>query len=112
MRQFYKSFPIANAVRSQLNWTQYKLLIRIEDEDKKEFYINESIKNHWSSRQLEMQINSSLFERLLLSNDKKDVLAVARNEKYPLEAKEIIKDPKELLAELNKELQESQIINS
>lgn len=91
--QFFKVFPIVNALHSQLNWTQYKLLIRIEDEDKKEFYINESIKNHWSSRQLERQINSSLFERLLLSNEKKDVLAVARNEKYPLEAKEIIKDP-------------------
>lgn len=73
--QFYKTFPKVNALRSQLNWFQYKLLIRIKDEDKREFYIAESIKNHWNGRELERQINSSLFERLLLSNDKKDVLA-------------------------------------
>lgn len=90
--QFYKAFLNVNTLRSQLNWSQYKLLIRIEDSDKREFYINESMKNSWSSRQLERQINSSLFERLLLSNDKKDVLAVAKNEKMPVDAKEIIKD--------------------
>ncbi|MFY8188997.1 MAG: PDDEXK nuclease domain-containing protein [Flavobacterium sp.] len=93
MRKFYIAFPIANALRSQLNWTQYRLLSRISDADKKEFYIAESIKNHWTSRQLERQINSSLYERLLLSNDKESVLAVAKGEKMPSEAKEIIKDP-------------------
>lgn len=53
MRQFYRVFPIASAVRTQLNWTQYKLLIRIENEDKREFYIAEAVKNNWTSRQLE-----------------------------------------------------------
>jgi predicted nuclease of restriction endonuclease-like (RecB) superfamily len=91
--QFYKVFPIVNTLCSQLNWSQYKLLIRIKDEDKREFYIAESVKNHWSKRVLERQINSSLFERLLLSNDKKDVLAVARKEKLPVSPSEIIKDP-------------------
>jgi predicted nuclease of restriction endonuclease-like (RecB) superfamily len=76
-----------------LNWSQYKLLIRIKDEDKRAFYIAESIKNHWSKRELERQINSSLFERLLLSNDKKDVLAVANSERLPQKPSEIIKDP-------------------
>ena len=91
--QFYKVFPIVNALRSQLNWFQYKLLIRIKDEDRREFYIAESVNNHWNGRELERQINSSLFERLLLSNDKKDVLAVARKEKLPSNPSEIIKDP-------------------
>ncbi len=91
--QFYKTFPIVNAVRSQLNWTQYKLLIRIKDEDKRAFYLAESIKNYWSARELERQINSSLFERLLLSSNKKDVLAVAREERMPNSPSEIIKDP-------------------
>lgn len=91
--QFYKVFPTVNALRSQLNWTQYRLLTRIPDEDKRTFYIAESIKNHWNSRQLERQINSSLYERLLLSNDKESVLAVAKGEKIPSEAREIIKDP-------------------
>lgn len=92
-RQFYRTFPIASALRTQLNWTQYKLLISLESDDKRNFYIAESIKNHWTSRQLERQINSNLFERLLLSNDKESMLAVARGEKLPSEAREIIKDP-------------------
>ncbi len=81
--QFHKVFPIVNALRSQLSWTQYKLLLRIEDSDKREFYIAESTKNNWSSRELKRQINASLYKRLLLSNDKKSVLEVARNEKLP-----------------------------
>jgi predicted nuclease of restriction endonuclease-like (RecB) superfamily len=92
-RQFYRIFPITNALRSQFSWTHYRLLIRIDNEDKRSFYAAESEKNHWTSRQLERQINSQLFERLLLSNDVKNVLAVAKNEKMPSEAKEIIKDP-------------------
>lgn len=92
-RQFYRLFPNTNALRSQLSWTHYRLLIRIENEDKREFYIAEATKNNWTSRQLERQINSQLFERLLVSNDVQSVLAVAREEKQPADAKEIIKDP-------------------
>jgi len=92
-RQFYRTFPIASALRTQLRWTQYKLLLSIDNQDKRDFYIAESVKNNWTSRQLERQVNSSLFERLLLSNDKESVLAVAKNEKLPFDAKEIIKDP-------------------
>ena len=92
-RQFYRTFPNTNALRSQLSWTHYRTLIRIDNQDKREFYIAESEKNNWTARQLERQVNSQLFERLLLSNDVKDVLAVAREEKIPTDAKEIIKDP-------------------
>lgn len=92
-RQFYRTFPIANAVRSQLGWTHYKMLIRLNNDDQREFYLAETVKNNWTTRQLERQIHSSLWERLLLSNDKASVLAVARNEKQPSEAAEIIKDP-------------------
>lgn len=92
-RQFYRTFPIANTLYSQLSWSQYKLLIRLDNKDKITFYIAESLKNNWTVRQLERQIYSNLYERLLLSNDKKSVLAVAKNEKQPSDAKEIIKDP-------------------
>ncbi|WP_281638498.1 PDDEXK nuclease domain-containing protein [Flavobacterium marginilacus] len=92
-RQFYRIFPIVNALRSQFNWTHYRTLIRIDNNDKRAFYIAEVEKNNWTARQLERQVNSQLFERLLLSNDVKSVLAVAREEKNPVEAKEIIKDP-------------------
>ena len=92
-RQFYRSFPIVNALRSQFSSTHYRTLIRIDNQDKKEFYIAEAAKNNWTARQLERQVNSQLFERLLLSNEVKDVLSVAREEKQPSDAKEIIKDP-------------------
>jgi predicted nuclease of restriction endonuclease-like (RecB) superfamily len=92
-RQFYRTFPIVSALRTQLSWTQYKLLLAVDNQDQREFYIAEAVKNNWTSRQLERQINTSLFERLLLSNDKASVLAVAKNEKLPSDAKEIIKDP-------------------
>ncbi|UTA67563.1 YhcG family protein [Emticicia sp. 21SJ11W-3] len=92
-RQFYRTFPIANALRSQLGWTHYKMLMRLDSQDQREFYIAEAIKNNWTTRQLERQIHSSLWERLLMSNDRENVLAVARNEKQPSDAKEIIKDP-------------------
>ena len=92
-RQFYRVFPIANALRSQLNWTQYRYLIRIDDESKREYYIAEATKNNWTARQLERQINSQLYERLLLSSDKERVLSVARGEQQPEKATDIIKDP-------------------
>lgn len=92
-RQFYRTFPIVSALQTQLSWTQYKLLLSVDNEEKRQFYIAESVKNNWTSRQMERQINSSLYERLLLSNDKESVLAVAKNEKLPSDAKEIIKDP-------------------
>ena len=92
-RQFYRLFPIASALRTQLNWTHYKTLISIDNQDKRDFYIAETEKNNWTARQLERQINSQLFERLLLSNNIQDVLAVAREEKQVVDAKEIIKDP-------------------
>jgi len=92
-RQFYRAFPIVHALRAQFAWTHYRKLISIDSEDKRNFYIAETEKNHWSARQLERQVDSHLYECLLLSNDKKDVLAVARKEKHPIEPQEIIKDP-------------------
>ncbi len=92
-RQFYRTFPIASTLRTQLSWSHYKLLLSIDNRDKREYYIAETVKNNWSVRQMERQINSQLFERLLLSNDKESVLAVARNEVIPSHPSEIIKDP-------------------
>ncbi len=47
-RQFYWTFPITNTLYSQLSWSQYKLLIRLDNEDKRGFYIAETVKNNWS----------------------------------------------------------------
>ena len=92
-RQFYRTYPIATALRTQLNWYQYRLLIQIDDKDKREYYELEATNNNWTGRELERQINSGLYERLLLSNDKKAVLEVARKERIPESPTELIKDP-------------------
>ena len=92
-RQFFITYPIANALRSQLNWSQYRMLIQISDPDKREYYELEAVNNSWNGRELERQINSQLYERLLLSNDKESVLAVARKERIPETPQEVIKDP-------------------
>jgi predicted nuclease of restriction endonuclease-like (RecB) superfamily len=92
-RQFYRIYPIASALRTQLNWSQYKMLISIEDHYKREYYELEAVKNAWTGRELERQINSSLYERLLLSADKETVMAMARKERLPAIPQEIVKDP-------------------
>lgn len=68
-RQFYRTFENVHTLYAQLSWSQYKLLLSVDSQDKREFYIAETIKNNWTVRQLERQIYSSLYERLLLSND-------------------------------------------
>lgn len=92
-RQFYRLYPIASTLRTQLNWSQYKLLIAIPDKNKREYYELEAANEGWTGRQLERQINSLLYERLLMSNNKNDVLAMARRERIPESPLEIIKDP-------------------
>ena len=92
-RQFYRTYPIANTLRSQLNWSQYRRLIQIEDPDKREYYELESVNGGWTARETERQINSMLYERLLLSNEKEKVLAMARNQRIPESPTEVIKDP-------------------
>lgn len=92
-RQFYIEFPNASALRSQFNWTQYKLLISISNKDKRTYYELEAAHNCWTAREMERQINSMLYERLLLSNDKEAVLAMAKRERIPESPSEMIKDP-------------------
>lgn len=92
-KKFYLEFPIVHTLYAQLNWSQYKWLLDIADKDKREYYILETINNCWTARQMKRQINSMLYERLLLSNDKESVLAMARKEKKPESPQEIVKDP-------------------
>ncbi len=92
-RQFFLEYPKVNALRSQFNWTQYRALIQIPDKDKREYYELEAANNCWTARQMQRQINSMLYEHLLLSNDKESVLAMARKERAPEAPQEIVKDP-------------------
>ena len=75
MRQFYLTFPNGYALRSELSWTHYRLLMRVENENAREFYMQEAVKSQWSTRQLERQINSFFYERLLSSKNKEQVAA-------------------------------------
>jgi len=95
-RKFYRLYPDVARLRAQLNWSQYRLLISMEDNYKREYYELEAVNNAWTGRELERQVNSLLYERLLMSNDKDAVLAVARKERIPESPAEIIKDPMSL----------------
>ena len=75
MRQFHLKFPNANALRSELSWTHYRSLMRVEDEVARRFYLEEAVKCSWSSRQLDRQINSFYYQRILASKDKDSVAA-------------------------------------
>ena len=57
MRQFYLTFPNGHALRDELSWTHYRLLMRVENENARKFYMQEAVKSQWSTRQLERQIN-------------------------------------------------------
>jgi len=92
-RQFYRMYPNVDEVCPRLNWAQYRLLIRIEDDYKRKYYELEASNHAWTGRETERQINSLLYERLLMSNDKEALLAVARKERIPEKPFEIIKEP-------------------
>ena len=92
-RQFYLAYPKVNALRSQFNWTQYRSLIQIADKAKREYYELEAANNNWTARELERQIHSLLYERLLMSNDKEALLEIARQERMPESPQELVKDP-------------------
>lgn len=93
MRQFYMAFPIGDALRSQLNWTHYRLLMRVDKESVRNFYIEECIAGNWSTRQLERQINSFYYERILSSRDKEAVRKEIHKLEPSLKPEDIIKDP-------------------
>ena len=93
MRLFYKVFPIRDALRHNLSWTHYRLILRVEEEDARNFYIAESIENNWSTRQLERQINSFYYNRILASQDKNLLKAEAENANKQLKPVDLIKDP-------------------
>jgi predicted nuclease of restriction endonuclease-like (RecB) superfamily len=95
MRQFHLLFPKSGALRHQLSWTHYRLLMRVEKEDIRDFYIEECIENNWSTRQLERQINSFYYERILSTQDqyKAEVKNEINTLEPGLEPSDLIKDP-------------------
>ena len=93
MRQFYLTFPNGYALRSELSWTHYRLLMRVENENAREFYMQEAIKSQWSTRQLERQINSFFYERLLSSKNKEQVAEEIQTLEPAKKPEDVIRDP-------------------
>jgi predicted nuclease of restriction endonuclease-like (RecB) superfamily len=89
MRQFYLTFPNGYALRSELSWTHY----RLENENAREFYMQEAVKSQWSTRQLERQINSFFYERLLSSKNKEQVAEEIQTLEPAKKAEDVIRDP-------------------
>ena len=93
MRQFYNVFPIWDSVCPELSWSHYRLLIRVNDNDARDFYKMHAVECVWSVRQLNREINTFSYQRYLASNGNHDVVDdTAKKEKKdnPLD---IIKDP-------------------
>lgn len=95
MRLFYQTYPIWHAVRSELSWTHYRILLRIENQTARDWYLQESIEQNWSSRSLERQIDKLYYERLLSSKDKDPVQQEAKThtQNLQIDAKNYLRDP-------------------
>lgn len=93
MRLFYQKFPIRHALRDELSWTHYRLLLSEEKETARDFYLVEAIKNQWSTRELDRQMDTMLFERVALSKDREGVKQLAKQGQELLKPADAIKDP-------------------
>lgn len=96
MRRFYQTYQIQQTASVKLSWSHYCELLSISDPDKRSFYEKEAVNSNWSVRELKRQIDSSLFERLLLSRgdaNKEQVLALAENGIEIAKPADIIRDP-------------------
>lgn len=93
MRAFYLAYPIVDALRPQLSWTHYRLLLRVEKPEARAFYETEAVNARWSTRELDRQVNSLLFERLALSRDKAGVMELAQKGHEIYQPTDLVKDP-------------------
>ncbi|BET68422.1 PDDEXK nuclease domain-containing protein [Opitutales bacterium ASA1] len=95
MRDFYRSFPICDALRRELSWTHYRLLLRVDAPPAREWYMQEAAAQNWSSRVLERQIASLAYERLLSSQNSAPALPAGVTPDSPAvpTARDFIRDP-------------------
>ena len=93
MRQFYLTFPIRDTLCHELSWSHYRVLMRISDKTARDFYTEECAKAAWSVRQLERQIHTMYYQRLLASRDKESVSAEIQTTEPKPEYEKAVKDP-------------------
>jgi len=93
MKQFYNMYQKWDSVSTELSWTHYRHLLKVENESARLWYMNEALKENWSTRALERQINSFYYERLLSSQNQIPVIEEARENTKFLTPQDILKDP-------------------
>lgn len=93
MRQMYLAFPIFATVSQKLSWSHYVELLKIDDLQERSFYLRECEQENWGVRELKRQMKSMLFQRLALSKNKAEVMALAENGQIIEKPEDIIKDP-------------------
>lgn len=93
MRQFYLAYPKGHALRDELSWTHYRLLMRVDKPEARAFYEEEATRGRWSTRELERQVNSLFFERAALSSSKQEMLASIEKSSESYSPQEFVKDP-------------------
>ena len=93
MRKFYMTYPIWKTVSAKLSWSHYLELIKIEEYNKRQFYLNECVNSRWSVRELQRQTGALLYERIALSKNKEKVLELAQKGQVLKTARDLVKDP-------------------
>lgn len=93
MRLFYKTFPICDTLRHELSWSHYRRLISVENSEARMWYMNEAADSVWSTRQLDRQISTLYYDRLLASQNKQVVIQEAEEKLKAVAPEDFIKDP-------------------
>ena len=95
MRLFFQAFPKCDALRHELSWTHYRMLLRVEYEAARHWYMHEAAAQNWSSRALDRQIGTLYYERLRLSKEKGELITEANAQIQNLQQtpREFIRDP-------------------
>ena len=93
MRKFYLLYQNWQTVSAKLSWSHYLELIKIDEEPKRNFYLNECINSSWSVRELQRQRDSLFYERLIISADKEKILELSEKGQVLKSGKDLVKDP-------------------
>ena len=93
MRRFYEMYPIWSTVSTELSWAHFQELIKIDRKEEREFYEIESLKSNWGCRELRRQINTKLYDRYLISPDKKQIMEEATKGLIEKQPEELLKTP-------------------
>ena len=93
MRRFYVSYPKWQMVSAKLGWSHYTELLAISDDLARSFYEQQCIRDRWSVRELKRQKDSALFERVAMSKDRAEILALAQEGQIIESAQDVVKDP-------------------